>query len=249
MKKCFYLLLALLAFTATAWAQNSKNVGSESDLRNYLTNQQYDNYTFNLTDNITIPSANGEIEVRYRAIINMNGKTIMAENPTIRIFHVVSQGSLPYMPSLTLTGNGTLNGGGNGGTLDGGAIYNEGMLTLQNVTLQNATATNGGAVYNTGTMTMSGGSITGCTASNKGGGIYNTGTLTISDGSVSSNEAGNAGGIHLVDQCTFNLTGGSISGNRAIQSGNANKNCGGVNITGNSTMNMSGGSIADNTAS
>lgn len=148
-------------------------------MRNYLTNQQYDNYTFNLTNNITIPSANGEIEVRYRAIINMNGKTIMAENPTIRIFHVVSQGSLPYMPSLTLTGNGTLNGGG----------------------------------------------------------------------SVSSNEAGNAGGIHLVDQCTFNLTGGSISGNRAIQSGNANKNCGGVNITGNSTMNMSGGSIADNTAS
>ena len=248
MKKASLLLmlLALLGFGQTAWAQNSINVGSESDLRNYLTNQQYDNYTFNLTNNITIPSANGELEVRYRATINMNGKTIMAENPTIRIFHVVSQGSLPYMPSLTLTGNGTLSGGS---ADNGGAIYNEGMLTLQNVTLQNATATNGGAVYNTGTMTMSGGSITGCTASNKGGGIFSKGTLTISGGSVTDNTAGNAGGIHLENHCTFNLTGGTISGNHAVQSGSANKNCGGVNITGSSTMNMSGGSIADNTAS
>ena len=202
------MLLALLGFGQTAWAQNSKNVGSESDLRNYLTNQQYDNYTFNLTSDITIHSANGEIEVRYRNTINMNGKTIMAENATIRIFHVMPQGSLSYIPSLTLTGNGILSGGG---ADNGGAIYNEGLLTIQNVTLQNATATNGGAVYNTGTMTISGGTITNCTASNKGGGIFSKGTLTISGGSVTDNTAGNAGGIHLENHCTFNLTGGTIN--------------------------------------
>ena len=246
--KLLLILFALLPFGQTAWAQSQINVGNESELRSYLTNQQYDGYTFNLTNNITIPSANGELEVRYRATINMNGKTIIPENASIRIFHIYPQGDSYFTPSLTLTGNGTLDGD-SGGTLNGGIIYNEGLLTLQNVTLQNATATNGGAVYNTGTMTISGGTITNCTASNKGGGIFSKGTLTISGGSVTDNTAGNAGGIHLENHCTFNLTGGTISGNHAVQSGSANKNCGGVNITGSSTMNMSGGSIADNTAS
>ena len=206
MKKTF-ILIALMAFTATAWAQNSIDAGSESDLRNYLTHQQYDNYTINLTSDITIHAQYGEIEVGYRNTINMNGKSIVAESAATRIFHVKPQGSLPYIPSLTLPGNGTLSGGG---ATDGGAIYNEGMLTLQNVTIQN------------------------CTASAKGGAIYSKGSLTMSGGSITSNTAGNAAGIHL-ESGSFTMTGGSISGNNTIESGNANKNCGGVNITNNAT--------------
>ena len=126
--KLLLILFALLAFGQTAWAQSQINVGNESELRSYLTNQQYDGYTFNLTNNITIPSANGELEVRYRATINMNGKTIMPENASIRIFHIYPQGDSYFTPSLTLTGNGTLSGGS---ADNGGAIYNEGSLTIQ----------------------------------------------------------------------------------------------------------------------
>lgn len=218
--KLLLILLALMAFGQTAWAQSQINVGNESELRSYLTNQQYDGYTFNLTNNITIPSANGELEVRYRATINMNGKTIMPENASIRIFHIYPQGDSYFTPSLTLTGNGTLSGGS---ADNGGAIYNEGSLTIQNVTIQN------------------------CTASAKGGAIYSKGSLTMSGGSITSNTAGNAAGIHL-ESGSFTMTGGSISGNNTIESGNANKNCGGVNITNNATMMMSGGSIANNTS-
>ena len=178
LRKCLLILLSIVAFGQMAWAQQSINVNNENDLRTYLTNSQYDGYTFNLTNNITIPHGNGEFEVRYRATINMNGKLIMSEYPLNRIFHVVSTSGSPFLPSLTLTGNGTLSGGGvtNG---NGGGIYNEGVLVLQNITIQNCSATNGGAVYNTGTMTISGSTITGNTASGNGGGIYNTGTLNM----------------------------------------------------------------------
>ena len=218
--KLLLILFALLPFGQTAWAQSQINVINESELRSYLTNQQYDGYTFNLTNNITIPSANGELEVRYRATINMNGKTIMPENASIRIFHIYPQGDSHFTPSLTLTGNGTLSGGS---ADNGGAIYNEGSLTIQNVTIQN------------------------CTASAKGGAIYSKGSLTMSGGSITSNTAGNAAGIHL-ESGSFTMTGGSISGNNTIESGDANKNCGGVNITNYATMMMSGGSIANNTS-
>ncbi len=216
MKKRFYLFLALLAVATTAWAQSQINVGNESELRSYLTNQQYDGYTFNLTNNITIPSANGELEVRYRATINMNGKTIMPENASIRIFHIYPQGDSHFTPSLTLTGNGTLSGGS---ADNGGAIYNEGSLTIQNVTIQN------------------------CSASNQGGGIYNasTGTVTISGGSISNNSAANGGGIHLQGG-NITINGGTISSNTS------SGNCGGVNITNGANATMSGGSIANNTS-
>ena len=239
--KLLLILFALLAFGQTAWAQSQINVGNESELRSYLTNQQYDGYTFNLTNNITIPSANGELEVRYRATINMNGKTIMPENASIRIFHIYPQGDSYFTPSLTLTGNGTLNGGGNGGTNNGGTIYNEGLLTLQNVTIQNCSATNGGAVYNFGTMTMSGGTITNCTASTHGGAIYNGGTLTVNGGAISGNTGNDAGAIYNESGKTLTINGGTFSNNTATTySGGAVVNEG--------TASVSGGTFTGNTA-
>ena len=241
MKKISILILfVLLAFGQMAWAQTI-SVSSESDLRSVLTNQQYNGWTINLTSNITVHSANGELEVRYINTINMNGKTIVAENAATRIFHVVSQGTLPYTPSLTLTGNGTLIGGGNSGINNGGAIYNEGSLTLQNVTIQNCSATNGGAVYNTGTMTMSSGTIQNCTASDHGGAIYNAGTLTVNGGAISGNTGNDAGAIYNASGKTLTINGGAFSNNASTTySGGAVVNEG--------TASINGGTFTGNTA-
>jgi len=43
-----------------------------------------------------------------------------------------------------------------GNAVQGGAIYNAGDLTLENVVLENNSATDGGAIYNIGNLEMDG---------------------------------------------------------------------------------------------
>lgn len=77
----------------------------------------------------------------------------------------------------------------------GGAIYNSGIILLNNVTFNDNTASaNAGAIYNEGTITLDGVTFDGNTATTNGGAIYNTGTLTITDTSFLSNNATNNGG-------------------------------------------------------
>ena len=266
MKKCLYLLIALIALGQMAWAQQEFNVSSEQQLRTNLSSWQYDGCTFNLTNNITLN--NGELEVNFPVTINLGNYFINGGDES-RIFNVTASGN------LTLTGTGYLTQGSN---TDGGIIYNAGTVTISgSMEISYGQATNGGAIYNTstGTLILNGGNISHCeatnggaiynagtltinegtigitdspnTASNKGGGIFSTGTLTISGGSISGNEAGNGAAINL-NGGIFTMTGGTISGNSTIVSGNANQKCGGLNITGNAEATMSGGSIADNTS-
>ena len=73
---------------------------------------------------------------------------------TFRLFDVAPAASLT-LQNLTLKG-GSANYGTSGGE-DGGAIYNQGALTMSGVTVQNNTAHYaGGAIYNLGPLTMSG---------------------------------------------------------------------------------------------
>ena len=75
----------------------------------------------------------------------------------------------------------------------------------------------GGGVYvnKGGTFTMTGGNIVGNTA-NAGGGVYvdKGGTFTMEDGSINNNKAtsGGGGGV-MVNEGSFTLSGGSITGN------------------------------------
>ena len=75
----------------------------------------------------------------------------------------------------------------------------------------------GGGVYvaGGGTFTMTGGSISGNTA-DAGGGVYvnKGGTFTMEDGSINNNNvtAGGGGGV-MVNEGSFTLSGGSITGN------------------------------------
>jgi predicted outer membrane repeat protein len=82
----------------------------------------------------------------------------------------------------------------NNSAADGGVIYSGYKLTanITGATMTNNSATYGGAVWNDGTMTLSGCNVTGNTASSAGGGIYNAkdSHLTIqSASSITGNTA------------------------------------------------------------
>jgi uncharacterized repeat protein (TIGR01451 family) len=134
------------------------------------------------------------------------------------------------------------------GTL-GGAIYNNGTLTVRNTVFQNNRATqNGGAIYNDGrliynavthtseTVTKNGGTLTvnNCTFTGNqalnGGAIYNAGSLnittstTLTDFTITQN-----GG-------TLNVVNSVFTNNRATQYGGAIANDATFNVVGFSTL-------------
>lgn len=116
-------------------------------------NKDIDNKYFRLMADVTLPDVNDDIRIWSRVTLDMNGKVISSGDASSRLFHVYAQNSLSYTPSLTLTGSGTLQGYDGTLSINGGAIYNEGILNIQdNVTIQDFKAANGGAVYNAGTM-------------------------------------------------------------------------------------------------
>ena len=156
------------------------------------------------------------------------------------------------------SGSGTFNmyGGsitGNRATGDGGGVYKSGSNSSFNMyggSITGNTANSyGGGVYAKANFEMTGGSITG-NETNRGGGVYVTGkgsfTMSASaDGqnipSITGNNATeNGGGVYVVgSSSTFEMTGGSITGNNAAYGG-------GVYTV--NEFKMSGGSITGNNA-
>jgi hypothetical protein len=102
-------------------------------------------------------------------------------------------------------------------------------------------------VNDRGTLSMKAGSrITGNTSSSSGGGVYvNGGTFNLSGGSVSGNATSivsSGGGVYVVTG-TFDMSGGAVSGNTASYDG------GGVYVSNNAAFNLSGGAVSGNTSS
>ena len=98
----------------------------------------------------------------------------------------------------------------------GGAIRNDGTLTINDVLIRNNTSKDGGAIYNASgaTMTIAGGTFTGNSTTTYGGGaITNQGTLTVTGGTFTGNTStGNGGGIY--SNGTLNMSGNPVvSGN------------------------------------
>ena len=123
-------------------------------------------------------------------------------------------GALPAIntPLLTIAGPGagllTIDAQGNSRivSIDSGAT-----VSISGLTLENGSAANGGAIANDGTLTLNLCSITGATSS-EGGGLYNSGTATLIDCTAASNMADlKGGGIDNAGKLT--LTGCTVSGN------------------------------------
>jgi hypothetical protein len=151
-------------------------------------------YVLTAVDNTT-NGANGlpVIAKKDQLTIIGNGDTIerssVSGTPAFRLFDVAAKGSLT-LENLTVQGGLAF---GSGSAAEGGAIFNQGTLDLNGVTVQNniAQGQNGvnGIVIN-GQITATAGS------SAAGGGVYSSGSLTLEGStSVMNNQAlGGRGG-------------------------------------------------------
>ena len=127
-----------------------------------------------------------------------------------RIFYVNS-GTKLYLQNLTLSK------GSSKDTISGGAIFNQGMLSITKSTIKNSNSLkSAGAIYNAvgATLTIAQSTIEGNTATESGGGIYNNGTMTINSSTVGpTNTATNANGGGIVNGGTAVISNSTISGN------------------------------------
>ena len=73
-------------------------------------------------------------------------------------------------------------------------VYSGVTASISGLTLEDASEASGGAIDNNGTLTVSNSTVSGNQASANGGGIYNTGSLTISNSNLSANGTGGDGG-------------------------------------------------------
>lgn len=155
------------------------------------------------------------------------GITINGGPATNRLFYVDNT-AIATLTNLTLTGG---NGTGAGTNNRGGAIYNDGSLTLRRCTLHGNTAQQqGGAIYSSG-ANASQLTLIQCTLGNNqvtagpGGAISNDGaqgTLSLSHCTISGNTASTSGGgVALINgPCT--LDNSIIAGNTATSGSDVN---------------------------
>lgn len=132
----------------------------------------------------------------------------------VRVF-VVNSGVTATLERLTIAN-------GNAGSGDGGAILNNGTLTVILATITGSSARNGGGIDNTGTLTMAACTVANNTvpAGNAGGGIANSGTLTVADCAIANNTAPHVGeGGGIFNSGTLSVADSTLSGNSAAIGG------------------------------
>ena len=129
-----------------------------------------------------------------------------------RIFYVSNAANPVTISGLTLTN-------GNDATTGGGAILNEGTLTLQNVSITNNNSGSGGGISNdTGAMLSADTCVfSGNTTSGWGGAMYNRGTAQLNLCTISGNNAngGGGGGICQNGNGILTIQNSTLSGNTA----------------------------------
>jgi hypothetical protein len=189
-----------------------------------------------------LPAITSEVEVRP---IMVGDPAILDGALAVRHFRVTSAGTL-HLLSLTLR---------NGQSDGGGAIANQGQVSLDAVTLDGNAADVGGALSNVGgEVTLTGGTVSDNTASGTGGGIYsldgnvelsgtrlrdnwaqhgggfaNFGTATVTHTWVSDNSADFGGGI--LNAGTLAIRSSTLSGNSAVNGGAVDNQSGGLALT------------------
>ena len=228
-------------------------ISTEKELRaiqggNSSSNRQY----YYLTNNIVLNNTSWN-PTDYISLC-LNGYSITANGN----FDTITVGEGKHGDSLTLC---DCNGSGNNtgeithvNGMKGHGVYLKPFSDLSlysgNITGNNTDA-NGGGVYLTGgSFHMYGGSITNNSASYGGGvagcvvksdGVNVVGCFWMYGGSITNNSASYGGGVAM-DDCDFDMRGGSIISNQATANG------GGVAVQGTHDVEWSGGHVTGNTA-
>jgi hypothetical protein len=236
------------------------------------------NVTFDLTVvNNTTHGATGlpVIAANDNLTIIGQGGDIIQRDPAAPAFRLldVGKGASLTLQNLTLQGGDAF---GSGVSAEGGGIYNQGMLILNGVTIQNNVAQGSTGVTQVTHKNSSG--TNGNSAA--GGGIYSTGTLTLEGGTVvqgnkalggdggsagingSGGNAGNgSGGGLYIGGGTANLeTGTLVQSNQAVggvggdylgngSGGNGGNGSGGGLYIGGGTVNLTDSTLSHNDVS
>jgi predicted outer membrane repeat protein len=212
---------------------NAANANGGANTITLAANTKFDLTAVNNTTNGAngLPVISGTIGPDNLTIVGTGGDTIersTAASRPFRLFDVANGNSLT-LENVTLQ-NGMAQGSGD--AEEGGAIFNQGALTLNGAIVQGNRASGGGwvglgpaaggGIYNTGTLTVSGCTITNNTAYNRtagqfGGGIFNHGILSVTGSTLSGNRSGYGGGIDnlgrlTISGCTFSGNGGGAGG-------------------------------------
>ncbi|MBQ9495450.1 MAG: hypothetical protein IJR50_07425, partial [Treponema sp.] len=202
--------------------------------------------------------AGGGVYVANNGIMYITGGNVISSNkadaPTTSSMNngggvYVESGCFMHITDGAIIGQNTATG-------DGGGVYAEGFVTIQNCNISNNQAEKGGGMYlanGSVIYTMSNGYIVDNIARAGGGGIYlEAGNFIMSSGEIKGNKAETAGGGVYVDAGTFTMSGGiigeeaSTAATSSAKSNYAQGAGGGVYVFGNLTM--SGGKIAYNYA-
>src|SRR5271170_3739419 len=274
-----FLAMSGLARAATFTVSNTTDPGSpmagDGSLREAITSANTAGGTNNIQFNAGVT---GTITLGSTLPAIVSGETLTITGPTtspgIAIsggnavqLMVVNAGATLNLQFLTMEdGSATL-----GSTFGpaGGAIYNNGTLTVTNSTLSGNQVTNvsgfgsgiGGAIYNNGTLTVTDSTFSGNQATGGsqgigvGGAIWSEGTLTVTDSTLSGNQAtgGSQGGFGfggaIFNAGTGTVTDSTFSGNQATVGGGAIENSSGTltvtnsTLSGNSAASLLGGGI------
>jgi len=182
----------------------------------------------------TILLTNGELQITANTTLTITGpgaaQLSISGNQTSRIFDITNPAANVAISGLTLSNgfNGSVVGGGVGG----GAIFNDGTLTITSSTISGSVEnqTGGGAIANnSGTVKVYGSTLSGNTDTAHslvgpvgigGGAIYSTGTVDLYNSTITGNKCGafdaygGGGGIYEKGG-TLNLTGCTLTGNVA----------------------------------
>lgn len=205
--------------------QNDVPAGIERSLREVIRDAAAgDRVIFDATifgQDAPVITLGNEIVVSKRVIIDGGslGDISIRGGGGSRLFSVTETGDL-LLTRLTLT-----NGGGKGASQDGngGAIYNNGNLSIQSCSLNENSADQGGAIYNDGslseTLQVINSTIYRNTANDgSGGAIYNNGALTVRQSTLAKNTASNSGGA-LYNLKTLSLIQSTVAENVAALGG------------------------------
>jgi hypothetical protein len=198
-----------------------------------------DTINFSVSGTITLGSQLNLTDTALTTINGANTVTISGNN-AICVFQV-NAGATAELNGLRITG-----GNATTGFIDGGGIFNQGTVTVNNSTFSGNAARYGGAIVNyDGTLTVNNSTFSGNSASAGGGAIGNTsivGTalLIVTNSTFSGNSTTGDGGA--INQDALNGDGtASLTVNNSTFSGNSAGGSGGgiENFLGALTVNSS----------
>lgn len=180
--------------------------------------------TFNANQTIVLDSW---LTIVKPLTIDASGYHVMISgNRANVVFNILTRDSAIFLYHLTITEGMNV--------LDGGAIYNNAILTIGSSTFtDNVTTNNGGAIYNNNTLIIENSTIYHNTAAMEGGGIYNSrnGTMTIDNNTIFNNVASLGAGIRNLYDATVK--------NTIVAANHPGRDCSGEDFTSRSVNNLS----------